>query len=558
MIFAVDTETTGFDSFNGDKPFAITTCDTKGKTQYIEIGNDDLVPIDLQLMNGQNEVVGHNLKFDLHMLYVYGMKANGTLHDTMVAAFINNTDEKNFKLKDLAKKYLKVDNDEEIKLAEYMQKHKLKDYSKVPRAIMEPYAVKDAIITMELFKFYRKKGITSDPVYLAEMQILKCLVAMERRGVLIDLDFCRTASDKCSKRIQEIGKVIAKDHNDINTRSPKQLADYLFHKCGLTCDYFTEKGNPAFDEWNLSKYDHPIIPLILEKRELEKINKTYLVALQEKSDDKNTVHCNFLQTGARTGRFSCSQPNLQNIPRSAVVDVRKAFICREGYSNYYFDYSQIELRILAHYSREPVMVDEYNKSNPDLHSRTCEAVFGEVTKEKRTLSKNINFGIIYGMGPKKFCEMVNKQYPDFDMSYTDARSFINKYYAAYQKVRTFTWRVPQKIMDVGYVIDVFGRKYTCPRGESYKGVNYLIQGCAAGVIKKAMIDIDTLLQDKQSNILLTIHDELVIEIHKDEEDLIPQIRELMEDRDTFRVPILVNAEKTTTDWAQKESFEFPG
>jgi len=203
------------------------------------------------------------------------------------------------------------------------------------------------------------------------------------------------------------------------------------------------------------------------------------------------------------------------------------------------------------------MLEEYNKTDNDLHSMTCKAVFGEVSKEKRNLSKNINFGIIYGMGPKKFCEMVNRQYPDFNMTYTDARGFINKYYATYQKVRTFTWRVPQKILDVGYVQDVFGRKYSTPRDESYKGVNYLIQGCAAGIIKKAMVEIDQLLSDKKSNLLLTIHDELVFEIHKDEETLLAQIKDIMEDRKTFRVPITVNVERTTTNWAEKVSFEVP-
>lgn len=197
------------------------------------------------------------------------------------------------------------------------------------------------------------------------------------------------------------------------------------------------------------------------------------------------------------------------------------------------------------------MLEEYNKTTNDLHSVTCQAVFGEVTKEKRALAKSINFGIIYGMGPKKFCEMVNEEYPDFNMTYTDARGFINKYYTTYQKVRTFTWRVPQKILDVGYVQDIFGRKYTTPKNESYKGVNYLIQGCAAGVIKKAMIGINQLLHGKKSNLLLTIHDELVIEIHKEEEALVPQIVQVMEDRTTFRVPILVNIERTTTNWAEK-------
>jgi len=557
MILAVDTETTGLDPYKGDKPFAITTCDTKGNTEYIAIGEDDLVPLDLKLINSKNETVYHNAKFDIQMLKRYGMTVKGTVHDTMIMSHIYNSDEQTNKLKDLAKKYLGVDNDEEETIKTYMRKHKLSSYADIPRELIEPYARKDALITMELFKFYRQKGVMQEPIYRTEMDLLKCLISMQQRGVLVDTAFCKENVQQINKRLAEITRTIKEDHKGINVRSPKQLAEYLFTDCGLKCDYVTEKGNPAFDEWNLSKYDHPLIPLIIEKRDLEKIKTTYLEALQEKADENNVIHCDFHQTGARTGRFSCSKPNLQNIPRSARVDVRRAFICRPDYTNFYFDYSQIELRILAHYSQEPKMIEEYNKTDNDLHSITCKAVFGEVTKQKRNLSKNINFGIIYGMGPKKFCEMVNRQYPEFNMTYTQAREYINKYYATYQKVRTFTWRVPQKILDKGYVTDIFGRRYTCPRGETYKGVNYLIQGCAAGIIKKSMIQIAKLLEDKKSNVLLTIHDELVIEIHKDEQHLVRSIVELMEDRTSFRVPILVNVESTTSNWAEKEPFVFP-
>jgi len=563
MIIAIDTETTGFDPYKGDKPFVISTYgDEEFQTynarlgeprikQFISIGEDDLVPIDLLLMSSNYEKVFHNAKFDIQMLGVYGMKVNGMVHDTMIMSHIYNSDEPTNKLKDLAKTYLDMGNDEEIAVKEYMRKNKIKTYDLIPRELIEPYAVKDVMMTLKLFEFYKSKGIADDPVYLSEMNLLRCLIDMQKRGVLIDVKFCKDNIAVITKRLAEITKVIKAEHNGINVRSSKQLDNYLFNECGLKCDYFTDKGNPAFDEWNLSKYQHPIIPLILEMRELEKIRTTYLEALQEQADADNIVHCDFHQTGARTGRFSCSKPNLQNIPRDAMVDIRSAFICRPDYTNYYFDYSQIELRILAHYSQEPRMLEEFSKLDSDLHSVTCQAVFGEVTKQKRTLSKNINFGIIYGMGPKKFCEMVNREYPEFDMTYTDARAFINKYYETYPKVRLFTWRVPQKIMDVGFVKDIFGRKYHCPKGESYKGVNYLIQGCAAGLIKKAMIEIHSLLQGTKSHMLLTIHDELVVEIHKDEEHLVEKIKAIMEDNTTFRVPILVNIEKTTTDWAQK-------
>ena len=551
MIFSCDTETTGLNPFNGDRPFAITTCDMKGETQYISIGDDDLVGIDTALLSDVNQAVFHNAKFDILMLGIYGMTVGATIHDTMIAAAIYNSDEGTLKLKDLAKKYLGEENETEEAVKLYMRKHKLVSYADVPRELIEPYARNDARITLDLFKFYRTKGITTEPIYTKEMQLLKCLVDMQRRGVLIDTRFCKKNAHLCAEHIRKIEKEIKEKHKGINVASNKKLAAYLFDDQGVRCDYLTEKGNPAFDEFHLSKYEHPISPLILELRELQKVKVTYLDALTEKADDKKIIHCDFFQVGARTGRFSCRKPNLQNIPRTGRIDVRRAFTCRPGFSNYYFDYSQVELRILAHYSQEPLMLEELSKEESDLHSVTCKAVFGEVTKQKRTLSKNINFGIIYGMGPKKFCTMVNQQYPDFNMSYTDARAFINKYYETYKRVRTFTWRVPQKIMDVGYVVDVFGRKYSCPAKESYKGVNYLIQGCAAGIIKKAMIEIHDLLEGKNSNMLLTIHDELVIEIHESEEELVQNIKEIMEDRVTFRVPITVNIEKTATSWAEK-------
>jgi len=553
-IIAIDTETTGLDPFKGDKPFCITTCDMEGNTDYISIGEDNLVPIDTILMSSNYRKVAHNLKFDWLMLNQIGMDIKGPIEDTMIAAAIYNSDENTVKLKDLAKKYLGEDNDEEEELKNYMRRNKISSFSDIPRSILEPYARKDSRITLDLFKYYRKEGVTGDPVYIKEMALLRCLASMQRLGVLIDTEFCKTNAVEIAGRIEALRESIKRDHKDINIRSPKQLASYLFDDQGLTCDYLTDKGNPAFDEFHLSKYDHPLIPIIVELRSLEKIKTTYLDALQEKADANKVIHCDFFQVGARTGRFSCRSPNLQNIPRSGVVDVRRAFICRPEFTTYYFDYSQIELRILAHYSREPKMVEEYNKTDNDLHSRTCEAVFGEVTKEKRNLAKSINFGIVYGMGAKKLVTMVNEKYPEMGMTYTQARGFINKYYKAYWKVRELTWRIPQKVLDVGYVHDIFGKKYTCPRDQSYRAVSYLIQGCAAGVLKKAMIECHELLIDKKSNMLLCVHDEIIFEIHKDEDSLLPKIKDIMEDYETFRVPLKVNIEKTTTNWAEKEPY----
>jgi DNA polymerase-1 len=183
---------------------------------------------------------------------------------------------------------------------------------------------------------------------------------------------------------------------------------------------------------------------------------------------------------------------------------------------------------------------------------TAKLIFGdEFTKEQRDIAKRINFGIVYGIGPKHFCEVLSQAYPESKYTYTSAKSFIDRYYANYYEVRKFTWNVPRAILERGFVKDVFERTYTCDKATSYKAVNYLIQGCAAGVLKNAMIKVHSLLRNTKSSILLTIHDELVIEIHKDEESLVPQIKKMMEDYKTFRVPITCNIVKTTTSWADK-------
>lgn len=549
---AIDTETDGFDMFNGHKPFAITTSDEKYNTEYIELGVDDMVGVDLLCLNDKLGKVFHNAKFDILMLRTIGIKVVGEVHDTMIMAHVYNPDESNKQLKHLAKKYLQEEPEDEKKLKQYIRKNKIKDYSLIPRDILEPYARTDARITMGLFQFYKDKGVLDDPTYKSEIKLLRTLIRMQIRGVLIDKQYCAEESAKCTNRIIAIDCAIKEEYGDINIGSNKQLSTFLFEEEGLTCTHFSQVGNPVLDEYNLGRYEHPIIPLIIDHRQLTKIKNTYLDNIQEKCDEDNTIHCDFFQIGAKTGRFSCREPNLQNIPKRTSIDVRRAFICRPGYNNYYFDYSQIELRIFAHYAKETTMIEELCKDNGDLHGVTAMLIFGAgFTPEQRDIAKRLNFGIIYGIGARRFAETLNQAYPDKNYKYNDAKMFIGKYYASYPAVRQFTWKVGKAVLNRGYVQDVFERKYTCAKDQTYKATNYLIQGCAAGVLKNSMIEVSNLLAETESNLLLTIHDELVIEIHKDEESLVPQIKTIMEDLKTFRVPILVNIKKTSTNWSEK-------
>jgi DNA polymerase-1 len=569
MIKAIDTETTGLNSFTGDKPFLITSYGEGDPGTAVYIGKDDLIPIDTYLIS-DNEAVFHNAKFDLHMLEVYGMRAHCKVHDTMVMAHVYNPGEDNKQLKVLAKKYLGEEPTDEKAVKDWLRKNKTKRYDLVPREIMEPYAINDTRITYLLFEFYKKQGVTEDKIYLKEMQLLKCLMNMERRGVAIDTEYCRREALQCEERIAKIEEGIQKEFGDVNIYSNKELKEFLFDKEKLTCNSYTAKGNPSLDAYNLKQYDHPIIPMIIEARELNKVKATYLEGLQEMADSEGSVHCNFYQVGAKTGRFSCREPNLQNIPRGGVIDVRKAFTVRPDYSNFYFDYSQIELRLFAHYSKEPKMIDAFIKGE-DLHAMTARALFNTSqedvapTKPQRELAKRLNFGIIYGIGAFKFATLINQDYPDMNVNILQAKTFISKYYQYYDQISFFMTKVKHAIMNrtfktpvegefLGYVTDIFGRKYTCPKTEAYKAVNYLIQGCAAGVIKNAMVKIDLLLENKKSNLLLSIHDELVFEIHKEELFLIDKIKDIMEDVDTFRVPLTVNIESTETSWDLKSPY----
>lgn len=570
MIKAIDTETTGLYPFSGDRPFLITTYDgTKGETIYI--GKDDLIPIDLYLLNPGNESIFHNAKFDLHILEAYGMTARCKIHDTMVMAHVYNPGELNKQLKVLAKKYLGEEPTDEKAVKDWLRKNKTDRYDKVPREIMDPYALNDTRITYLLYKFYESKGVTEDVTYLTEMKLLHSLMNMERRGVAVDIKYAEEQAKLCADRISVIVAHTEKEWGEINLGSNTQLKDFLFKQEGLTCENYTPKGNPCLDEYNLHLLNHPIIPYVLEFRDLTKTKSTYLDYMIDHHDSEGTIHCNYFQVGARTGRLSCRDPNLQNIPTGGNVNIRRAFTVRPGYTNYYFDYSQIELRLLAHYSQEQKMIDALIR-NEDLHELTARNIFYtnvaddlESAKKKRFVAKRINFGIIYGIGGAKLATMINNESPDIKLNIGEAKEYISRYFRTYPNVNRFISAVKNNIFSrakvqpdgtyVGFVTDIFGRKYMCDTRENYKAVNYLIQGCAAGIIKKAMIDIDNLLADKRSNILLTIHDELVVEVHNEEEQLVKSIAALMEDRSTFRVPILINIEKTATNWAEKRPIE---
>lgn len=555
-MIAFDTETDGLDSFKGARPFVATLATESLETSYIDLQTDDTEPLRALLLSPREVKIAHNLKFDWLMLQSVGYEIQGDLHDTMIMAHVYDPNDIK-KLKWLGKKYLNREPVHEATVKAYIKEHnidvKSNGYRDIPRNILEPYAVEDVVLTMELFKFYEKKGILDDPTYKTEMKLLRALVDMQTRGVLIDVEYCKEQSVLCDKILADIEEEVKDTWRPINLGSNKQLSDFLFGDEQISCDTYNETGNPCLDGYHIQQYNHPIVPLVIKNREIGKLNSTYFKGLIDRVDSDNVIHCDFFQVGAKTGRFSCQQPNLQNISKKGGEhDVRRAFICRAGFTNYYFDYSQIELRVLAHYSKDERMIATLTDPNGDIHSETCMGIFGEITKPKRDIAKRINFGIVYGMGANKLTDGLRMDFPEAKYTYNDSKRFIGKYHMTYPKVKPFSYKVQRTLLQRGYIHDVFGRKYVCDKEFSYRSINYLIQGCAAGILKQAMIDVYLYLLDKKSNLLLTIHDEIVVEVHKSEESVVvPAICRIMEDRETFRVPITINVERTETSWKEK-------
>lgn len=572
MLYSLDVETSGLSPYLGDRPFLVTWATEDGSNAAF-IGQDDLTQLTFTL-DKQNEFVFHNAAFDIPMLAQYGLVPCGTLHDTLIAAHVYNPLEPNKSLKALAKKYLKRENVEEQKLEEWFCKNKMRgkdsrEYIKVPAEIIVPYAKADVEMTLGLFNFYKSHGVIDDQIYKLEMQLLPVCIDIVKRGMKVDIAFAKREARRTSEIASALGERLRTEFQLENPGSEAQLADLLFKRSGLECKKLTDKGNPRLDEAALLEYEHPAIEPVLEYREAIKMNSTYLQPMINKLDKEDRLHASLNQTGARTGRFSSSNPNLQNIPRSGgLVNVREGFATRgEGWDLFLVDLSQIELRVLAHYSKEPAMLDALRTREGDLHAATAKLLFSSEEKKYRTIAKTLNFATIYGAGAKQLLRTLSRSLPDAGFTLDQVKSFKSEYFRAYPAVREFIWKVEGFIREraatnpdrVGWIADVYGRKYFCEADAAYRAVNYLIQGCSANLFKTSMIKVFAFLQERKarSGLINVIHDEFIFDLHESEHGLVPEIVGLIEDLTKFRVPIFSNAFISHTNWAAKQAFILP-
>jgi len=444
--FAFDTETTGFDCFN-DNLICIS----------IALGEDGyIIPLKLSLFQQQEanlnitdeyvektkfllkEIfedesilkIGHNMKFDIKFLKSFGIEVKGKLFNTMLAEYCLDASNNILNLKDLASKYLNLTLNRYKDIVVDTKKMTLMDVSL--NELIE-YAVLDAYITYKLYSILKEKIEQNERLknlfYLIEMPVMRILIDMEYTGVNIDKEYLYSFSKELEEEIDKLNKSLIEMANEIfNPNSPKQIADILFNKLKLPVIKETKTG-PSTDVDVLKKLStlHPFPGLLLEHRMLSKLKSTYSDSLPEMVN-KNTgrIHTTYMQTGTQTGRLSSKEPNLQNIPIKTEEGrrIRKAFIPSKGNILISADYSQIELFLLAEFSKDPNMMAAFN-NNEDIHKKTASLIFDknieEITKEERGVAKAVNFGILYGQSAFALAE-------DLNIPRKDAQNFINKYF----------------------------------------------------------------------------------------------------------------------------------
>jgi len=495
--------------------------------------------------------IGHNLKYDYKILRRYGIVAKPLFFDTMIASWLLDPETRNHSLDRLSFVELGY---QKINKEEFFAKGKKFDLRQLPLSKIAAYSAEDSWATFALYrKLYPKiKNLNLKFVFQKiEMPLVEVLALMEEWGIKIDVGFLKKLERKVDNQIEEIKKeVFHLVGQRFNLNSPLQLREILFQHLRLDSTRIkkTKTGlSTAASELEKMKGEHKVIDLILRYRELAKLKNTYLEALPKMVDSSQRLHTNFNQTVTATGRLSSSEPNLQNIPVRTKLGrlIREAFVADKGKVLIGADYSQIELRIVAHLSKDPNMIKAF-LADEDIHTATASLIYKvpakKVTSEMRRVAKTVNFGVIYGMSPYGLAQSlgVSQQY---------ARRFIEKYFVFFPKVKAYTEKTIKKAKKLGYVETLFGRRRYLKDINSRlpdlraaaerAAINMPVQGTAADIIKLAMIKI---FRDKHRfpslKMLLQVHDELVFEVDKADEKKAKQwVKKIMEDIVKLSVPL---------------------
>ncbi|RUO23166.1 DNA polymerase I [Aliidiomarina iranensis] len=571
--FAIDTETTSLDYMEAEL-VGISFAVAPGEAAYVPLMHQDLdgpqqlerdwVLTELKplLEDTKAQKIGQNIKYDMHVFRRYDIHVRGILNDTMLSSYVLNSTSSRHDMDTLALTHL---GHKTIAYADVAGKGaKQKRFDEVPISQASPYAAEDADITLRLHEVLwprvKKEGRLQEVLREIELPLIPVLAMMERRGVKIDPDQLAKQSAEITKELAEIEKEAFEIAGEpFNLNSTKQLQAILFEQLGLPVKKKTPKGAPSTAEEVLQELalDYPLPDLILRHRGMAKLKSTYTDKLPRMiKASTSRIHTSYHQAVTATGRLSSTDPNLQNIPirNEAGRRVRKAFVAPEGYKIVAIDYSQIELRIMAHISQSPGLVEAFARGR-DIHKATAAEVFGvaldDVSSEQRRRAKAVNFGLIYGMSAFGLARQLN-------VPQKDAQHYMNVYFERFPGVQEYMERTRESAKKHGYVETICGRRLYLPEINAGNGmrrkaaeraaINAPMQGSAADIIKKAMLDVAAWLKNpdnvNEGDVFLTmqVHDELVFEIREEKVDTyVKQLVEVMEQAVKLDVPLIADA-----------------
>ena len=572
----LDTETTSLNPVEAEL-VGLSFCFKKGEAFYLPLGHEEKKDnLDLKVvLNGLKKIlederikkVGQNLKFDLEVLRQNEIDLKGIDFDTMIASYLLNPSEHQHNLGYLALKYL---DHKIIPISDLIgtgKKQKSFASVKVPDAC--EYSCEDVDYTLRLKEIFQpelKEKALEKLFYEVELPLIEVLAEMELVGVCVDMDYLKNMSRSVQEDLNRlIGEIYALAGREFNINSTQQLSQVLFDHLKLPPMRKTEKKAALSTDFGvleeLAKI-HPLPKLLLDYRQLSKLKSTYIDALPELISKKTgRIHTSFNQTVTATGRLSSSDPNLQNIPIRTELGkkIRKAFIPQsKDFLILSCDYSQIEPRILAHFSEDKTLMTSFI-NDEDIHQRTASEVFGvplsKVTPEQRRLAKTTNFSIMYGVSAYGLSQST-------DMTPQEAQAFIDVYFKRYPKVKKYLEESINKAREMGYALTLFGRRRFIPEIESSNrrkrefaervAINTPIQGSAADLIKIVMIEIFKELKKRKTKteMILQVHDELVFEVFKEELNWVKEmVKDKMENTVKLKVPIKVDM-KVGENWLE--------
>ncbi len=557
-IIAFDTETTGLDTKEA-KIVGFSFCVSEEESFYVPLNHNYLgVGEQISFSSAKKAIeliyshfiIGHNLKYDFKIIENnFDLKIPLKYADTMILAWLKNPSLR-VNMDDLA---LRLFNYETLHFESLVKKGETFASVELEKACK--YAAEDAYITLR-FYLYFLKNLDSNLLELAknyEFDFIKVIMMMEENGIKLDTNALEILMKKFENEIKNLSEEIYTLCEDrFNLNSPKQVGDILFEKLKLPSGKKTKTGYSTDEKVLNNLLDkHPVVTKILDYRELAKLYSTYCEPLLKLAlkDENSRIYSSFLQTGTATGRLSSKDPNLQNIPAHGqyAKDYKTCFVAKEGFSFISLDYSQIELRMLAHFSEDEKLLEAF-KNNEDIHAKTAIMIFSESNYETRSVAKSINFGLIYGMGYKTLSQ-------NLKIEANLAKSYIEKYFENFTSIKNYFEKVKNEAKQNGFITTLSGRKryFDFENAKPMQvamyereSINSILQGSAADIIKLAMLEIAKDL-DENKKLILQIHDELIFEI-KDElcENFVKKASDIMENIVKLKVKL-----KTSSNIAKK-------